>query len=587
MNQNDESSRERSNQIHVGKDKRRDTESFKTVEAVEKNTGLYDENGNLTPFGHGPKKSEHKFFDDNGDLHPLYGRQSPPEGGGAEVNQAHRVFSEYPNEALRSKKTPKWMKMVKQCLGQKKATSRKGVSIADLHKMIQGKHPNNRYPEPEKQAVMPRSFKSPSELAYNVAQALLDRHVFRSCQGRLYIYETKYGYFRLLSPFECKTIIRDGWSTEITKKLSRSVVSDIHERIVTEPSIQADNDGFDKHQNLMNFRDVVLDIKKWKILKHSPAFGFTSYVRADYNPENKSDGEKFRDFIKTCTQKDGAKEKHLQEIVGYMLSNYHKAKIAPFLVGVPNSGKSALIHLITKLIGSENVSNLPLHKLHGKFALAQLSKKKLNVCSELGGSPLSNLDVFKAITGNDRIDAEFKFQDNFSFHSKVKLMFAGNSMPPLKEIDRTTAFFDRLTFVCFNYTVPPDERDHQLVKKLVHEEADYIVAWAVEGIVRLKENRFCFSECPESVEFKSRYIAEQNSAEDFIKNACEFGKGDIYKSHKRDLLEAYEDHCRENILVRLRNAEFFAEIEKRVGRPDRFRINGQSLWGYKGIKLVQ
>lgn len=526
-----------------------------------------------------------KNFDQNGDLvitvdsDLIVGYDSPPpnEDGEYRSDNIDQDVEEYFDKISSSRKEPR----------VRRDEYRDSNILDELYEMIDRKKPQVIGAEPNMKAFIPRRFKSPSEYAFFITRALLERHVIRASQGSLYLYDAKRGYFKPLSFLECKTLIREGWGEEISKRLSRSVVSDIIERIITEPSIQMEPGKFDSYPYLMNFQDVVVDLKEGKVAEHSPDYGFTSYIRADYKPKNTSDGKKFRAFIKTCMQGDEAKEKHLQEIVGYMLSNYHKAKVAPFLVGVPNSGKSALIHLITELIGSEHVSNLPLHKLHGKFALAQLSKKKLNVCSELGGSPLSNLDVFKAITGNDRMDAEFKFQDNFSFHSKVKLMFAGNSMPPLKEIDKTTAFFDRLTFVCFSYTVPPDDRDHQLVKKLMQRETDYIVAWAVEGIVRLKKNRFCFSECPESVEFKRRYIAEQNSADDFIKDACEFGNGESHKIHKRDLLEAYEAHCRDNCLVRLRNAEFFAEIEKRVGRPDRFRMNGQSLWGYKGIKLVQ
>ena len=49
--------------------------------------------------------------------------------------------------------------------------------------------------------------------------------------------------------------------------------------------------------------------------------------------------------------------------------------------------------------------------------------------------------MFKAITGGDLIQAEYKFQDSFDFRPFAKLVFSANH--PTQSGDGSSAFFDR------------------------------------------------------------------------------------------------------------------------------------------------
>ncbi len=88
-----------------------------------------------------------------------------------------------------------------------------------------------------------------------------------------------------------------------------------------------------------------------------------------------------------------------------------------FFVGKPNSGKSTLLDLITEIVGKKYTSAVPLHKLHERFAVANLfGKKKLNVSGELNDSEIKDNSMIKILTGGgDEVAAEFKGQDFFLF----------------------------------------------------------------------------------------------------------------------------------------------------------------------------
>jgi putative DNA primase/helicase len=425
--------------------------------------------------------------------------------------------------------------------------------------------------------------KARKSISYAIFKMICKKYIFKCWCGELYVYIQKQGRFIRLTEEKIKVLIRSGWQEEIQEKLSRNIVLDIIDRLLTESTFQAEGDCFNNFTHLINFLNGVLDLETGEFMRHSPKFGFTHCIQAKYDPNPKG-GQTFVKFIRTATQLNKQKIDHLQEVVGYMLSEFYSAKKAPMIIGQPHSGKSTLNRIISTLIGAEHVANVPLHRLHERFILAHLSTKKVNICSELSDEALSSIEIFKAITGNDELVAEYKGKDHFTYKSKIKLLFSGNCMPVLKNQDITTAFFDRLTFINFNYTVPEEDRDYDLERKLLEEDREFIVYWAIEGIKRLMNNNFVFSESEESIKFKQKYILEQSHIKDFIKDNCILDNK--YRIHLKDIYSAYLNYCCENCITPLNREKFFIEIRKEDVEKKKFRIDGSNaLWGLQGITL--
>ena len=418
---------------------------------------------------------------------------------------------------------------------------------------------------------------------YEIFKMVIKRYTFKCWCGELYVYFEKEGRFIRLPENKIKVLSRTGWDEKIQAKLTRNVVIEIMDRLLTEPSFQVEGDCFNKNTRLMNFLNGVLDLENKKFMRHSSDFMFTNCIQANYY-ETPKGGYTFREFIKTSMENDTEKIEHIQEVIGYMLSEFYSAKKVPMIIGQPHSGKSTLNRIITTLIGASSVASVPLHKLHERFILSHLSTKKANICSEISDEALSNIEVFKAITGNDDLVAEYKGKDHFTYKSKIKLLFSGNCMPVLKNQDITTAFFDRLTFINFNFTIPQEKRDKDLDFRILSEDKEYIVWWAVEGVKRLMNNNFIFSETDESYEFKRKYISEQNHIKDFIKNNCKIGNN--YKVHLRELYDYYLSYCYSNCFTPLKKDSLFNAISKEKVEKSKFRIDKSNpLWGYIGITI--
>lgn len=425
---------------------------------------------------------------------------------------------------------------------------------------------------------------SASYFYHNVYKHIRSKYVFKCCNGIVNIYNKQEGRFKQLGDIALKTIIRDDWDDETQAKLTKGAVSDIIDRLKTDSSLQANIDDFNPYEHLTNMQNGVLNLKTGERLNHSQEYNFNYCVQANYTPNPKG-GSYLIKFIKTCTDSNPEKERQLQQMIGYAISSLYTGKKASVLIGKPHSGKSLLLSLTTSVIGSDFVSHVPLHKLSNEFILAHIHNKRANICNEINDQALSNLDTFKSIVGNDEMVACYKGKDHFSFQSKIKLMFSGNEMASLKKLDKTSAFFDRLIFLTFNYTVPEAQRDHNLKDKLIKYDKDYFVWWAMEGARRLLEQNYVFSECKESNEFKKKYISEQNHVKDFVNIYCL--KGPEHKIHLTCLHDEYLQYCKNNCFLPFPREKFFAEISKEDVEKCKFRVDGSNaLWGYKGIKVT-
>ncbi|MBI0578611.1 hypothetical protein IEC97_14690 [Neobacillus cucumis] len=425
-----------------------------------------------------------------------------------------------------------------------------------------------------------------NNLELNISNKLMERHHLKCLKGNLYLYSADKGYFiELEEDYQIRTLVRTGWTSKIEGLLSKSRVDDIIDRLRSCAAIQITEDDLDPYPNLINFNDCVLNVKTGDILNHSPDYCFTSFINANYCNKY-TEGKSFLKFIDQCTNGDENKVNQLQELIGYSISNYSNAKKWFTLIGKPHTGKSTFLEILTEIIGEEYTSNVPLHELSSKFALADLFKKKLNVSGELNDAVLKNINVIKAITGNDRLRADRKYQSPINFINRAKIVMASNVMPQLKTLDNTSAFIDRIVFIIFNNSIPEDKRDYKLKEKLIKEK-DFIVRWAVKGLKRLIKNNFVFTECRDSIDFKKQYQNEMSNINDFIQSVCILNpSNDSYKVHKKDLYDAYLNYSRDNCQNVLNKRDFFNEIKKLHVKQAKFRFRKSNpLDGYIGITL--
>lgn len=399
---------------------------------------------------------------------------------------------------------------------------------------------------------------------YYHTQRMLKKYRFLRIESQVYVYLQERGYYRPLNDDQLETLIRTGWDEMIQIKLSSFNVMDILKRIKHEPDIQVDDTFFDQCNNYVNFLNGTIDVESGIFSKHSKSFGQTSVLNAEYYPNLSLEDSLFQKFIRHITDGEPTKLNHLQEILGYMLSNYTKVKRAVIFDGVRNSSKSTLLRVIEKIIGNENVSHFTLAELNRRFVTGKLMNKKINICGERGSGLIKDIEVFKMITGGDWCESENKGQDFISRPAKAKLVFAGNFLPSFENEDDNAAFMERITLFIFQNSVPNSERIINM-DDLLFQERNLIVSWAMEGLRRLVQSNFTFSEAEDAALIRRSRNMQTNPVDDFLNENCIFAKD--ARVFSANLYGEYRSYCRDNALDYYSQREFISEvIAKTEGR---------------------
>lgn len=138
----------------------------------------------------------------------------------------------------------------------------------------------------------------------------------------------------------------------------------------------------------------------------------------------------------------------LEELAGAMLDPRRTPARALMLYGPSRSGKSTFLRLLQAVAGADNTSGVTLHQLAAdRFAAANVYGKILNVAADLSADDVSDISMFKTMTGDDLISANRKFGAQFEFRNKALFAFSANTLPTVKEASR--AYSERVRPVAF------------------------------------------------------------------------------------------------------------------------------------------
>ena len=369
-----------------------------------------------------------------------------------------------------------------------------------------------------------------------------------------------------------------------TRSLLANDIREIAQRLTWRQDLQYRRDNFNRSKELVNLENGVFNLETGELLEHDPRFRFTYQVSASYlqDPEY-INCPTFEAFCRSSLDGDPQKRQLLLEMIGYICSDMTVGKCAFFLKGQPNTGKSVISEFIGRLFDPSLISDVPLHELGGKFSRAQLAGKKVNISGEIAGRALSDIAIFKSVTGRDRIMGEFKGKDPFYFAPTCKLLFAGNTLPRTTEADTTAAFANRLVVLLFNQSIPPEQQDKNLLDRL-WLESDSIVTLALHAMQDLMGRNFVFTLPGDSGAFLASFSNRSNVLSDFLEECCTLSPD--ARVFNVDLFAAFVDYCARNGLEALSRSQFYDLLSGVPGvYAKRIRIGKENRQGHIGIGL--
>ena len=338
------------------------------------------------------------------------------------------------------------------------------------------------------------------------------------------------------------------------------LVNDIYMDLMTEdpddPHL-VEVDSLNSNPKYINFQNGLLDLETWKIVPFSPDIIYTRQIPCSYDPDEEPEyPEVLKDFLNHCFSGDSEQIDLLYEYMGLLISNIDATvtKNALFITGRGNTGKSVLRNLLEDLVGSENCDASDIEEYNERFGTSQLYLKRLGGCADMKTGIVINPNVFKKITGSDKIRIEFKGENAFSYKYTGMLVFCANELPMI-EADVGSHVFDRMcimkaTGVVYDENYPEFEgivrRDPLLRQKLKDESVrKYLVHQAIKGLKRLMENNFTFHITQKNIDYMDEYKRRMFSVDYFIKDCCVTHEDyrDLDRFRTSDIYNAYEIWC--------------------------------------------
>lgn len=399
-------------------------------------------------------------------------------------------------------------------------------------------------------------------------------YVYNESQG---VYEPRgEAFVQKVGERVCGDFFTNQTKNEIVEKVKRLAI-ERGERFKTPPNRLVVGNG-------------ILDLHTGELDDWTPDEYHQTKLDVDWNPDA-GEPEAIDEFF--CDIVEPGDVNTLYRIVAHTVYKKYAAQKAAMLIGDGQNGKSVFLKLIEAFLSEQNVSRRALQDFNNNsFAANSLAGKLANIHPDMGDDSVTDMSTFKKLTGEDKMDADVKFESPITFENFATIIFAANEMPVFSEDNH--AVWRRWVYVNFPYTFDnndPNAKDSVprriLMRELTDErELEALLVRCQKEIQAWHEGREWFPEAmrPEDVREQMKKAAEP--VFNFAMTCLREVDGEDAYLLKKDVRQCYRDYATEEGLPKL-TAESFGE--KLVNLQDfsieasQKRIDGGRPRVYKGV----
>lgn len=296
----------------------------------------------------------------------------------------------------------------------------------------------------------------------------------------------------------------------------------------------------DSHRYLLNCQNGTVDLKTGTLEEHSQEDYITKIVPVAY--EKGAECPRFIEFLERAFPNDFAGIKYIQKMLGYALSGDVSEKKIFILWGAAgNNGKTLLFNVFRGILGACFCVQMASESLVSgrtnaiRSDIAKLIGNRFVSASETDKKYKFNEALIKLLTGGDAIVARHPHEREIEFTPELKLFIGTNAKPEFTLSDR--AMMSRVSIIPFTISIPPEEQNKQLTQELIDEEAEGILAWAVEGARLWAEEGLGDNPFDQG---SAAVINPVVTIDQFLESCCARGQKHSVKS--RDLLAAFNQY---------------------------------------------
>lgn len=356
-------------------------------------------------------------------------------------------------------------------------------------------------------------------------------------------------------------------------------------------------------QGSLTLRDCVMDFSGKTVGFRQ---GFLTEYRKRYidltkkDFEDKSLPEKFRAFLKDVFPDDETR-KTATYALATMLSGTGKFRKFQIWNGAGSNGKSTLMELMKHVIGERAISyraDLLLNKSQMQSLTPELAAFRGSLVafsSETEESKRISQGAVKALTGNETLTANPKYQSVIEFKTTFQLVLSTNYLPTFSAHD--AAFITRVLilpfYTCFYNTEEEKERaeakgsryfkpavDITSLTDDIKKERAQILFYLAK---RYQEMDNTIPESEECLQSKKHYVDDNNDIIQFIRDFVEYSDGEPWFTPTKDVVNFYNEenntkYSSKFVIMRLREVYPLVSMQSKT-------IDGKLTRGIRGVRI--
>ncbi len=329
-----------------------------------------------------------------------------------------------------------------------------------------------------------------------------------------------------------------------SRSLTYRKIKDILSLASTIPSSRINSELFDSDAMKINFENCTVAFTtdgECDSLPHDREDYLTSVLPSNYIPGS-GEPTGFLKFLDRIFEGDSDIIRYLQKRLGScLLGNVGDSK-ALIMFGDGANGKSVLAGILQECLG-EYCFPVPASTLTGgeggETRVASLQGKRVGLVHEFGSNTQLNDERFKMLTGGEAlISGRHLYGRHFSFRPVTSFLIMSNYLPSVNDVSH--GLWRRMALIYFPVIIPEHEQDRGLMRRLIDDERDQIMAWLVKGTVGYLQEGL------EEPEASRKALEEYKESEDvisvFLNEKFEpFNEGRVAISK---VYEAFTEWCR-------------------------------------------
>lgn len=292
--------------------------------------------------------------------------------------------------------------------------------------------------------------------------------------------------------------------------------------------------------------------------------------------------ELWNSFLNTVCCGDSALAAYLQTVAGMAALGQVFTETLLLATGDGGNGKSTFFNTLARVLGDYATSVRPALLLTGNAnngaELAALRGVRLALAAETEEGQRLDGAAVKGLVSTDRVAANPKYKDPFSFTPSHTLVLYTNFLPRVGSSDRGT--WSRLTVLPFNAHLRDTAGERKDYAEILFTQAGgAVLAWMIEGARRFIANGYKLTPPTVVREALADYRKSNDWLGAFMEECCDLGEN--YAVSSKELYQRYTAYCQVSGDYR-RDSRDFANAMKSAGFELKHKMHGNA---YTGLRL--